>query len=76
MNNFFKTVNNNGNKQIYGGITMSFYDWLHKPKPTWKENLESCDKFLFEEIGMSRERLEWTWEVLDRYEVFKPKENS
>lgn len=49
----------------------TFYDWLHQPDPIWKQNLEFCDGYLFEEIKMSREELEKVLMKLDEYGIFK-----
>ena len=53
---------------------MSFYDWLHKPEPIWKENLEVCDTLMFyelEKMNVSRKKLEQILETLDKYGLFE-----
>lgn len=55
---------------------MSFYDWLHQPEPNWKTNLQYCNEQLFDEINMSRDKLEKILEKLEEYEIFESRKNS
>lgn len=51
---------------------MSFYDWLHSTDKTKLiVDIERCDEYIIKEIGMSRERLQWTLEELEKYGVIR-----
>lgn len=53
---------------------MGFAEWLRGDyDPIWKRNLDRCSHLVFEEVGMSQEKLEKILEKLDEWEIFTEK---
>lgn len=48
----------------------AFDKWLHRPQPTWKQNLDKCDDKLFTEIELTKEEITTLLEKLDEFEIF------
>ena len=54
------------------GFAMSFYEWLHQPKPNWEINIEEIHPRIFqEELRMSKEDVIKLLTKLEEHEVFR-----
>jgi len=47
----------------------SFVEWLSY-HPFWEKKLDQLPNYVFEELGMSKERIEHLFEKLDEYDFF------
>ena len=47
----------------------SFWHWLHEPEPYWIKNLDYVNDYLYTEINMNRQQLEWYLMKLEEYGV-------
>lgn len=51
---------------------MSFYEWLHQPKPNWEINIEEIHPRVFkEELRMSKDDVINLLTKLEEYEIFR-----
>ena len=47
----------------------SFWHWLHESEPSWIRNLDYVNDYLYHEIQMNRQQLEWYLRKLEEYGV-------